>query len=127
MMSTFKWLKIFRAVGFLAVSMSTAFAIAKPSFEHEFSAVAERVYLMPRAVQPTLLQLQKDYAPLSAQRQALIYEQMGKAQFYTGDFHGALEHGKLLEALGKQSKDNSIECLGCCIRFSGTGSLVGFR
>jgi hypothetical protein len=122
-MSSLKWLKVFCAVGLLAASTGTAFADAKPSFEQEIGAVSERVYLMPRAVQPTLLQLQKDYAPLSAQRQALLYEQMGKAQFYTGDFHGALEHGKLLEALGKQSKDKSIECLGLLYQVFGNWKL----
>jgi diguanylate cyclase (GGDEF)-like protein len=41
-----------------------------------------------------------------------VYEQRSYAKFHTNDFSGALQDARLLEGLGKQQHDESIECLG---------------
>lgn len=85
---------------------------SKPTFEQEIAAISERVSLAPRATLRELEQLQAGNAPLSLQRQALIFEQLSLAKFHAKDFQGAVEYGSLLESLGKQSNDRSLECLG---------------
>ncbi len=122
-MSTSTRLKIFIGSWCLFAAMSCAIAAPGRTFEQEIAAVAERVYLMPQAVQPTLARLQADYAPLSTQRQALLYEQMGKAKFHSGDFQGTLEYGVLLETLGKKNDDDSAECLGLLYQVFGNWKL----
>ena len=112
-MSTFTWLRSFIGVGiFFGAISSCAFAASKPTFEQEIAVIAERVSLAPRAVQPALQRLQAAHAPLSTQRQALVYEQLSSAKWHSKDFQSALEYGSLLEALGKENNDKSIECLG---------------
>lgn len=122
-MSTSRWLKVFVGIAFCSGAMSCAFAVPKPTFEQEIAAVAERVYLMPRAVQPTLAQLQTEYAPLPTHRQALIYEQMAIAKFYSADYQGTLEFGILLEALGKRDNDRSAESIGLVYQACGNWML----
>ena len=76
------------------------------------AATAERLVLAPRATLKTLEQLQITHSPLSPRHQALVVEQTGRARFYARDHAGALRDGQLLEALGKQQHDPSVECLG---------------
>ena len=111
-MSAFTWLKVFLVAVFCAAGISCAVAASGPSFDQEIAAIAERVSLAPRATLRDLERLQARNAPLSFQRQALVYEQLSLAKFHAKDFQGALEYGGLLEALGKQSNDRSVECLG---------------
>lgn len=111
-MSTFTWFRILVGAACYSAVLSHGVAMSKPPFEHEIAAIAERVSLAPRASLIELDRLQKEYAPLPIERKARVYEQMSRAKFYSADFESVLEYGKLLETLGKQNNDKSIECLG---------------
>ncbi|MES2760134.1 MAG: GGDEF domain-containing protein [Pseudomonadota bacterium] len=90
----------------------SACAAALPALEGELAAVTERAYVAPREALYTLAKIQAAHAPLSPRHQALVYEQLSSAKFYTGDPAGAVQDARLLEALGKQQHDESAECLG---------------
>ncbi|MFC0135964.1 hypothetical protein CR105_01400 [Massilia eurypsychrophila] len=106
------WFKVCVATVAYAGAFLSATASSLPALESELSAVTERAYLAPREALYTLAKIQAAHAPLSVRHQAVVYEQLSSAKFYAGDPGGALQDAKLLEALGKQTHDKSIECLG---------------
>src|SRR5688572_27574003 len=106
------WFKFFVATVAHAGVFLSASASSLPALENELAAVTERAYLAPREALYTLAKIQAAHAPLSARHQAIVYEQLTYAKFYAGDPAGSVQDAKLLEALGKQMHDESIECLG---------------
>ncbi len=111
-MAPFTWLKVVLGAVCYAGVIGFASAASKPTFEQEIATISERVSLTPRATLRDLERLQAAHAPLSIRRQAAVYEQLSLAKWHSKDFQGALEYGSLLEVLGKENNDNSIECLG---------------
>jgi diguanylate cyclase (GGDEF)-like protein len=116
-MSRVAWCKILIVtVSFAGSILSAVSAIAPDSSQaalgQEIAAVTERVHFGPREAIDTLVKIQAAHAPLSSRHQALVYEQLSQAKFFAKDFAGALQAAKLLEALGKQQHDDSVECLG---------------
>jgi diguanylate cyclase (GGDEF)-like protein len=106
------WFQFLGATVSFAGVLLSASASSLPALESEIAAVTERAYVAPREALYTLAKIQAAHAPLSPRHQALVYEQLSIAKFYTGDPSGAVQDGKLLEALGKQQHDVSVECLG---------------
>lgn len=106
------WFEILVGAVVYAGAMVSASASAQTALEKEISAVTERAYLGPREALYTLAKIQASHSPLSTRHQALVYEQLSHAKFRTNDFSGALRAAILLEGLGKQQRDKSIECLG---------------
>lgn len=111
-MSRIAWFKILVASVFYIGAMVSASASSQLALETEIGAVTERGYLVPREALYTLAKIQASHSPLSPQHQALVYEQLSYAKLRTNDFSGALRDARLLEGLGKQLHDGSIECLG---------------
>jgi diguanylate cyclase (GGDEF)-like protein len=111
-MSRVAWFKFLVGTVWYAGTILSASATSQPALEKEIAAVTERVYLAPREALHTLAKIQASHAPLSTRHQALVFEQLSKAKFYANDFSGALQDARLLEALGKQQHDESLECLG---------------
>jgi diguanylate cyclase (GGDEF)-like protein len=102
------WFKMcFATAAYAGVLLS-----ASASVESEIAAVTERAYVAPREALYTLAKIQAAHAPLTARHQALVYEQLSNAKFYSGDPAGSIQDARLLEALGKQLHDENIECLG---------------
>lgn len=103
------WSKVIVAAAMFAGVVLSASAA---SLESEVQAVSERVSLAPQASLQALAKIQAAHAPLTARQQVLVYEQLSKASFHTGDFAGAVHYANLLEVLGQQSQDKDAECLG---------------
>jgi diguanylate cyclase (GGDEF)-like protein len=106
------WFKFFVAIVAHACVFLSASAASQPALEIKLAAVTERAYLAPREALYTLAKIQAAHAPLSARHQAVVYEQLSYAKFYAGDPAGSVQDAKLLESLGQQMHDRSIECLG---------------
>lgn len=96
----------------LAATLLCGPACAQPSLDNQLAVITERAYVAPREALHTLAKLQAANAPLPPRLQALAVEQSSHAKFYAGDFGGALQDGRQLEALGQQQGDASAECLG---------------
>lgn len=115
------WCKFLIVAGCIAGAHGAA--SAAPSFEQQLRTIAERVSLAPRAAQAELEHLQSTASPLSASREAMLYEQMALAKFHAKDFQASREYGSLIEALGKRSRDVNIECLGVLYQVYGNWKL----
>lgn len=117
------WFKLLVATAAQAGLLFSACASSLPALEAELAAVTERAYVAPREALYTLAKIQAAHAPLSPRHQALVYEQLSSAKFYTGDPAGAIQDAKLLEALGKQQHDESAECLGLLSQVYGSWTM----
>lgn len=93
-------------------ALCSALAAPQASFERDIAAVTERTSLAPREALLALERIQATYAPLSPERQAHMYEQLSISKFHSKDYSGSLQYGSMLEALGKQRRDRSMETLG---------------
>lgn len=122
-MSVLKRAKVGAAILIILAGVNAASALPVSKFEQEVAAISERVTLAPRAAQPGLEKLAVTYGPLTPQHQALLYEQLALAAFYVKDFHASRGHGLALEALGKQTGDPSMECLGVLYQVYGSWKL----
>jgi diguanylate cyclase (GGDEF)-like protein len=97
---------------YIGIIFSASCAPPPSPLDRELDAIAERVYLAPKEVLYTLSTFTIAHPRLSLSHEARVRENLSRAKWHAKDFQGALHEAKLLEALGKQHGDQTLECLG---------------